>query len=335
MQVIFNQVAKNTARRIAECQFRQKTAHTEADLDEHLRDFETLWTWCEKTFWQSKLNDHERTASSSLKTETERDAFRILLSFHAYANNNHGNDNFPIAQENFGCRLGLTRPGASKVIKRFMHYGIIERTEDYIPHLKAAKYRWLVGSSLPQTLSPDSALPDSEVDRLPECRAHGPNPLSKITEGDVRCDFPNELIEEGNKSQVVLTFGDQVIALLTLHGRLSPAELRGKIIGYKEHSEACEHMLRRFQLQLTIDVDADGRYRLGPEKQHFKLLKAQGLLRSLALAGLADTDAQFESLSAQFGIDIDDLKRARDALLELGTLTRKESRLFTVGELDD
>jgi hypothetical protein len=94
-------------------------------------------------------------------------------------------------------------------------------------------------------------------------------------------------------------------------------------------------MLRRFQLQLTIDVDADGRYRLGPEKQHYKLLKAQAILKPLARTGLGDTDAQFESLSAQFGIDIDDLKRARDALLELGTLTRRESRLFTVSGLDD
>ena len=244
-------------------------------------------------------------------------------------------NDFPIAQESLAKRLGVTRQGAGKLIKRFMRYGIIERTEDYIPKLQAAKYRWLVGSSVGRLPSSDSASPESEAEGLPKVDSCGQNLLSKLAVDDVRCDLSKKLVEGESERQIITTFGDQIIALLTLHGRLSPPELRDKITGYSEHTEACEHMLRRFQLQLTIDVDADGRYMLGPEKQHFKLLKAQGLLKFLALTGLADADARFESLSAQFGIDIDDFKRARDALLELGTLTRRESRLFTVGELDD
>lgn len=244
-------------------------------------------------------------------------------------------NDFPIAQESLAKRLGVTRQGAGKLIKRFTRYGIIERTEDYIPKLKAAKYRWLVGLSVGRVPSSDSASPESEAECLPEVDSCGQNLLSKLAVDDVRCDLSNPPSEEAAETQIITTFGDQIIALLTLHGRLTPAELHSKIIGYNEHANACQHMLRRFQLQLTIDVDADGRYRLGPEKQHFKLLKAQGLLRFLALPGIADTDPQFESLSSQFGIDIDDFKRARDALLELGALTRKESRLFTVGQLDD
>lgn len=243
-------------------------------------------------------------------------------------------NDFPIAQESLAKRLGITRQGAGKLIKRFTRYGIIERTEDYIPLLKPAMYRWLVGSLAGPVSSPDSALPKSEAERSPEAASRDQNPLSKIAVDDVRCDLSNAPLEEKAETQIIRTFGDQVIALLTLHGRLTPTELRGKIIGYEQHAEACDHMLRRLQLQLTIDVDTNGRYRLGPEKQHFKLLKAHGLLKFLASTGLTDADAQFESLSSQFGIDIDDLKRARDALLELGALTRKESRLFTVGELD-
>lgn len=244
-------------------------------------------------------------------------------------------NDFPIAQESLAKRLGVTRQGAGKLIARFTRYGIIERTVDYIPHLKPAMYRWLVGSSVGCVPSPDSASLESEGECLPEVDSHGQNLLSKLAVDDVRCDLSKPPGQAATETQIVTTFGDQIIALLTLHGRLTPDELRGKITGYNEHADAVEHMLRRFQLQLTIDVDAEGRYRLGPEKQHFKMLKAQGLLRFLGLTGLADTDAQFESLSAQFGIDIDDFKRGRDALLELGTLTRRESRLFTVGRLDE
>lgn len=87
VQQSFPQLGKDTAYRIAEHQFRQKTVDTEADLEEHMRDFETLWQWCEDTFWKAKLTQAEQVAFSSLKTDIERDAFRILWNFNAYANN--------------------------------------------------------------------------------------------------------------------------------------------------------------------------------------------------------------------------------------------------------
>lgn len=87
VQQSFQQLGKDTARRIAEHQFNQKTVRTDADLEEHMRDFETLWRWCEDTLWRPKLTQDEQAAFNSLKTDIERDAFRILWNFNAYANN--------------------------------------------------------------------------------------------------------------------------------------------------------------------------------------------------------------------------------------------------------
>jgi hypothetical protein len=229
---------------------------------------------------------------------------------------------FPIAQESLAKRIGLTRQGAGKLIKRFIRLGIVERTQDYIPQLKPAMYRWLVGSPVPCPSSPKSPLPIDKAEQSLEDEACGPNPLSLVPVGDLHCDLPAQACDE---AQLVATFGEQTIALLALRGHLSPEELRKKIVGYDQYSEACEHTLRRFLLQLVIDIDADGRYQIGPEKQHFKLLMAQHLLRRLALGGMADSDKHYESLSSHFGIDIDDFKRARDALLELGVLIRTDS----------
>lgn len=86
VQQSFQQLGKDTASRIAEHQFRQKTVDTEAELEEHMRDFEALWRWCESTLWKPKLSDAEHAAFNSLKTDIERDAFRILWNFNAYAN---------------------------------------------------------------------------------------------------------------------------------------------------------------------------------------------------------------------------------------------------------
>lgn len=317
----FQQLGKDTARRIAEDQFQQKTVETEADRAEHMRDFETMWRWCDDTLWRPKLNQPERAVFDSLKTDTERDAFRIVWSFNAYATSNDLDD-FPIVQQSLANRLGLTRQGASKLIKRFSRCGIIARTQEYIPHLKAARYAWLVGSPVRSPSSSKSPPPTAEAKQPPKGEARDANSLSPASVGDLHCDLPTKPIEPNDRSK---WFGEQIIALLALTGPLSPADLRQKIIGYDQHSEACEQLLRRYLLQLAIDFDADGRYQIGPEKQHFKLLAAQHLLRRLAIGGMADSDQHYESLSSHFGIDIDDFKRARDALLELGVLIRTES----------
>jgi hypothetical protein len=86
VQQSFQQLGKGTARRIAAHQFQQKTVPTEADLEEHLRDFETIWRWCEDTLWKPKLTENERAVFNSLSTDTDRDAFRIIWNFYNYAN---------------------------------------------------------------------------------------------------------------------------------------------------------------------------------------------------------------------------------------------------------
>ena len=61
----------------ANWQFNTKTVETNADLSEHLADFESIWAWS-LSEWRKTLSKSESIKFEGLTTDTERDAFRII-----------------------------------------------------------------------------------------------------------------------------------------------------------------------------------------------------------------------------------------------------------------
>jgi hypothetical protein len=101
------------------------------------------------------LADDEREAFGLLSTETERDAFRVVRSFERKASLDEADD-FPIACENLGDRLGISRKGAGGIRDKLENLGIIQRTRPYKANKAAARYRWLLGGARQE---PSSAQP--------------------------------------------------------------------------------------------------------------------------------------------------------------------------------
>jgi DNA-binding MarR family transcriptional regulator len=97
-----------------------------ADQDEHAREFAEMWNDLVRK-WQVELTDAESKKFVLLKTESEKDAFRIIRNFARMAQERKVPD-FPVALYNLAERLGLTPPGAGKLLGRFVEGGILKRT---------------------------------------------------------------------------------------------------------------------------------------------------------------------------------------------------------------
>lgn len=140
---LFHQLSYDMARRFAVEHFaRRRYRRTHADETEHLREFHEFWTGLHHD-WLTGLTTGERTAFEKLTTDHERDAFRIIRSYHRKAIADKQPD-FPIVRDDLAGRLGLTGPGAGLLVQRFCDAGILERTQEYVPHKSAARYRWLL-----------------------------------------------------------------------------------------------------------------------------------------------------------------------------------------------
>src|SRR5207249_3494598 len=111
------------AREDAEWQFSTKTVSTNADLLEHLADFEAIWEWS-LAQWRATLTESEGDKFERLTTETERAAFRIIRDFHRSASHS-GNSEFPISRDSLAARIQITGQGAGKLRFRFCEAGII------------------------------------------------------------------------------------------------------------------------------------------------------------------------------------------------------------------
>src|SRR5262249_11131652 len=81
---IFRHVSHQVARRIADAQYQAARVQPKATLAEHLEEFEELWKWMTDQ-WRVELSDVERETFALLRTETERDLFKILRNFARYA----------------------------------------------------------------------------------------------------------------------------------------------------------------------------------------------------------------------------------------------------------
>jgi hypothetical protein len=77
---IFRQVSQPVGRRIADLQYQSARVQPKATLAEHLEEFEQLWTWM-TTQWRAELSDAEEQIFLGLRSQIERDLFRILRNF--------------------------------------------------------------------------------------------------------------------------------------------------------------------------------------------------------------------------------------------------------------
>jgi hypothetical protein len=138
---VFHQVGRETARRLVESQFRNKSVPTQAGEPEHLASFEKLWLGLAER-WSATLSDAEREIFGRLETENARDAFRIIRSYARKAKAD-GTADFPIVRDNLAERLGITGKGAGGVRDRLAALGAILKTADYVPNKSANRFRWI------------------------------------------------------------------------------------------------------------------------------------------------------------------------------------------------
>lgn len=137
---IFHQVGIEMARRIASAQYRSAAVVVKASEVEHMDSFEKLWAGL-YTGWLLSLSELERNVYNNLSTDNERDAFRIVRSWNQKAISDNCPD-FPVSRDNLAERIGITGKGAAGIRDKFAAFGIIEKTADYIPNKKSARYRW-------------------------------------------------------------------------------------------------------------------------------------------------------------------------------------------------
>jgi hypothetical protein len=138
--VLIVRYSHDLALQLAERQFRTKTVSTNADLCEHLAEFESIWQWS-LAQWRATLTESESIKFERLTTASERDAFRIIRDFHRAASHSGGAE-FPISRDSLAARLQITGPGAGKLRFRFCKAGIIQRVKACVPNRQCAYYRW-------------------------------------------------------------------------------------------------------------------------------------------------------------------------------------------------
>jgi len=139
--VLIVRYSHDVALQIAEWQFSTKTVFTNADLSEHVSEFEQIWQWS-LAQWRATLTESEKSKFDRLTTDSERDAFRIIRDFHRAASHSGGAE-FPISRDSLATRLRITGPGAGKLRFRFCEAGIIQLMRAHIPNRHCAYYRWI------------------------------------------------------------------------------------------------------------------------------------------------------------------------------------------------
>lgn len=150
---MFHQVGHEMAQRIVEAQFTTKTVKTRKTLEGHLKSFQQHWDGLHGK-WVATLSTAEVPMFQGLRTDAERDAFRIIRSYFRLSRDNAQED-FPVAVENLGERLGLTKQGASELRKKFVAAGILKQTQRYQPNKAAARFQWLPGAETPPIADAD------------------------------------------------------------------------------------------------------------------------------------------------------------------------------------
>ena len=136
----FHKIGRNEARKLVEAQYAEANVTMQASQSRHLREFEQMWDDLFQK-WVVELSEPEREKLRVLKTESERDAFRIIRNFARIARE-RSVDDFPIALSSLASRLGFTPQGAAKLLRRFAENGILRRTAYAVIYKAAARYAW-------------------------------------------------------------------------------------------------------------------------------------------------------------------------------------------------
>jgi len=137
---MFRHVGHKVARLNADAQYSEARMQPKATLAEHLEEFEKLWNWITNQ-WRAELSDHEREIFANLKSETERDLFRILKNFARYAAEKNQAD-FPFPIQHVATRIGVSFQHVSKLRQRFADASVIAETEPAVTNRSAARFRW-------------------------------------------------------------------------------------------------------------------------------------------------------------------------------------------------
>jgi hypothetical protein len=133
---IFRQVSQPVGRRIADLQYQSARVQPKATLDEHLEEFEQLWSWM-TTQWRAELSGAEQEIFIMLRTQTERDLFRILRNFARRACSQKEKD-FPFPLQHVAERLSVSFQYVSRLRQRFVNACIIIQTTPSITNRSAA-----------------------------------------------------------------------------------------------------------------------------------------------------------------------------------------------------
>jgi hypothetical protein len=139
---IFRQVSQPVGRRIADLQYQSARVQPKATLDEHLEEFGQLWSWM-TTQWRTELSGAEEEIFIMLRTQIERDLFRILRNFARRACSQKEKD-FPFPLQHVAGRLGVSFQYVSKLRQRFVHACIITQTTPSITNRSAARFQWVL-----------------------------------------------------------------------------------------------------------------------------------------------------------------------------------------------
>ena len=137
---IFRQVSQPVGRRIADLQYQSARLQPKATLAEHLEEFEQLWTWM-TTQWRAELSGAEEEIFLMLRTQIERDLFKILRNFARRAFSQKEKD-FPFPLQHVAKRLGVSFQYVSKLRNRFVGASIIVQTAPAMANRLAARFRW-------------------------------------------------------------------------------------------------------------------------------------------------------------------------------------------------
>jgi hypothetical protein len=139
---IFRQVSQPVGRRIADFQYQSARVQPKATLAEHLEEFEQLWSWM-TTQWRAELSAAEEEIFIILRTQIERDLFRILRNFARRSRSQKEKD-FPFPLQHVAERLGVSFQYVSRLRQRFVNACIITQTTPSITNRSAARFQWVL-----------------------------------------------------------------------------------------------------------------------------------------------------------------------------------------------
>jgi hypothetical protein len=133
------------AREIVEQHYRTYSDNISTPIAEHIEQFEEAFRGQVEKF-RYRFNAVEKSIFDSLRTDHQREGFRIIWAF-AGAATKKGERVFPIVRASFADRLLVTEAGASEIIRALVKAGAIREARAYQPHVRSAQYEWICGGS--------------------------------------------------------------------------------------------------------------------------------------------------------------------------------------------